>query len=286
MSLETFLTVILEAVWDTLRMLPFLFGAYLLMEWLEHRSGERMEELLARARRLGPATGALLGCVPQCGFSVAAAQLYAGRVITMGTLAAVFLSTSDEAVPLLLGDPGRAGMLLPLLGLKAAVGVLVGMAIDRALPPREDLSAGEGIHDLCEHCGCEEKGILSAALRHTGSIALFILAVGLLLGGGTALLGETRLAALLLSGNLFQPVIAALVGLVPNCAGSVLLTRLYLSGSLSFGSLAAGLLPASGVGLLVLLRQNPRPRENLTVLAILWGVGTAVGLALQLAGDL
>ena len=98
-----FLTAALDAFWDTVRMLPFLFGAYLLMEWLEHRSGERMEGVLARARRLGPAAGALLGCVPQCGFSVAAAQLYAGRVITMGTLAAVFLSTSDEAVPLLPG---------------------------------------------------------------------------------------------------------------------------------------------------------------------------------------
>lgn len=281
--METFLTATLEAAWDTLRMLPFLFGAYLLMEWLEHRSGERMEGILAQARRLGPVTGALLGCVPQCGFSVAAAQLYAGRVITMGTLAAVFLSTSDEAVPLLLGDPSRVGTLLPLLGMKAAVGVLVGLLIDRAIPAKED-SSGQGIRDLCEHCGCEEKGILSAALRHTGSIALFILAVGLLLGWGSALLGEARLASLLLSGSLFQPVIAAFVGLIPNCAGSVLLTRLYLSGSVSFGSLAAGLLPASGVGLLVLLRQNPRPRENLTILGILWGVGTAVGLALQLAG--
>lgn len=283
MPLGPFLTVTLEAAWDTLRMLPFLFGAYLLMEWLEHRSGERMEGILARARRLGPATGALLGCVPQCGFSVAAAQLYAGRVITMGTLAAVFLSTSDEAVPLLLGDPRRAGALLPLLGVKVAVGVLVGTLIDRVMPAKKT-SPGEGIRDLCDHCGCEEGSILPAALRHTGGIALFILAVNLLLGWGAALLGEQRLSALLLTGSLFQPVMAALLGLIPNCAGSVLLTRLYLSGSVSFGSLAAGLLPASGVGLMVLLRQNPRPRENLTILGILWGVGAAVGLVLQILG--
>lgn len=279
--LEAVLTVTLEAVWDTLRTLPFLFGAYLLMEWLEHRSGERMEGMLARARRLGPVTGALLGCVPQCGFSVAAAQLYAGRVITMGTLAAVFLSTSDEAVPLLLGDPSRAGALVPLLGLKVAVGVLVGSLIDRMFFAGKEPRA-EGIHDLCEHCGCEEGAILPAALRHTGGIALFILAVNLLLGWAAFLLGEERLAVLLLSGSLFQPMMAALLGLIPNCAGSVLLTRLYLSGAVSFGSLAAGLLSASGVGLMVLLRQNPRPRENLAMAGILWGVGAIVGLGLQI----
>lgn len=279
----SFLAETLDALWDTLRMLPFLFGAYLLMEWLEHRSGDRMEGMLAQARRLGPVTGALLGCVPQCGFSVAAAQLYAGRVITMGTLAAVFLSTSDEAVPLLLGDPSRAAaaVLIPLLGLKVAVGILVGSLIDRTLFAGKQPQA-EGIHDLCEHCGCEEGAILPAALRHTGSIALFILAVNLLLGWATFLLGEERLAALLLTGNLLQPMMAALLGLIPNCAGSVLLTRLYLSGAVSFGSLAAGLLSASGVGLMVLLRQNPRPGENLTVAGILWGVGAAVGLGLQM----
>ena len=213
---------------------------------------------------------------------MAAANLYAGRVITMGTLVAVFLSTSDEAVPLLLGDPSRAGALLPLLGLKVAVGALAGLAVDQVMarrPPRE-----EGIHDLCHHCHCEEGSILGAALRHTGSIFLFILAVNLALGGGVALLGEERLAALLLDGSLLQPVAAALLGLIPNCAASVLLTRLYLAGAVSFGALAAGLLSASGVGVLVLFRANPRPRENLAVLGLVWGTGGAVGLILQLLG--
>lgn len=283
MHLELFFDIFTDALLDSLKMLPFLFGAYLLMEWLEHSSGERMEGVLAKARRLGPVTGALLGCVPQCGFSVAAANLYAGRVITMGTLVAVFLSTSDEAAPLLLGEPRRAGVLLPLLGLKVAVGILVGIIVDRALAARGRTSLREGIHDLCRDCGCEEGGILPAALRHTGGIFLFVLLVNLLLGCGVALLGEERLAALLLSESLVQPVAAAFLGLIPNCAASVLLTRLYLSGAVSFGSLAAGLLSASGVGLMVLLRQNPRPRENLAVLGIVWGTGVAVGLALQLA---
>lgn len=284
--MELFIDILIDAMLDSLKMLPFLFGAYLLMEWLEHRSGEGMEKLLARARRLGPFTGALLGCVPQCGFSVAAANLYAGRVITMGTLVAVFLSTSDEAVPLLLGAPSRAGALLSLLGLKVAVGALAGMAVDRIAARRAKSrpSREEGIHDLCHHCHCEEGSILWAALRHTGSIFLFILAVNLALGGGVALLGEERLAALLLDGSLLQPVAAALLGLIPNCAASVLLTRLYLAGAVSFGALAAGLLSASGVGVLVLFRANPRPRENLAVLGLVWGTGGAVGLILQLLG--
>lgn len=280
--MELLLDIFTDALLDSLKMLPFLFGAYLLMEWLEHRSGEGMERLLAKARRLGPVTGALLGCLPQCGFSVAAANLYAGRVITMGTLVAVFLSTSDEAVPLLLGAPEKAGALAPLLALKVLVGALAGLLIDRA--PRKSSSPQEGIHELCRHCHCQEGDILSAALRHTGGIFLFILVVNLALGGGVAFLGEERLAALLLSESLLQPLAAALLGLIPNCAASVLLTRLYLTGAVSFGSLAAGLLAASGVGLLVLFRQNPRLRENLTVLGLVWGIGAAAGLLLHLLG--
>lgn len=281
--LELFSDLFLDALWDSLRMLPFLLGAYLLMEWLEHRSGERMEAALAKARRLGPVTGALLGCIPQCGFSVAAANLYAGRVITLGTLLAVLLSTSDEAVPLLLSAPEGAGVLLPLLGLKVLVGAAAGWAIDRAEPVlrRHHPPKEEGIHDLCHHCGCEEGSILPAALRHTGSSFLFLLLVNLALGWGVALLGEERLASLLLSESLLQPAAAACLGLIPNCAASVLLTRLYLAGAVSFGSLAAGLCAAAGVGLPVLFRTNPRPRENLTALGLLWGIAVVTGVVLQ-----
>ena len=162
------------------------------------------------------------------------------------------------------------------------MGALAGLLIDRA--PRKSSSPQEGIHELCRHCHCQEGDILSAALRHTGGIFLFILAVNLALGGGVAFLGEERLAALLLSESLLQPLAAALLGLIPNCAASVLLTRLYLAGAVSFGSLAAGLLAASGVGLLVLFRQNPRLRENLTVLGLVWGIGAAAGLLLHLLG--
>ena len=270
-ALELFLHLLVHALEDSLGMLPFLFAAYLLMEWLEHRSGERMEAALARARCLGPLAGALLGCVPQCGFSVAAANLYAGRIITPGALVAVFLSTSDEAVPILLGAPEKAGMILPLLGVKAALGLGAGLLVDafwrRRAPGAED--PREGVHALCEHCRCEERGILPAALRHTAGVFLFILPVNFLLGGAVELLGEERLASLLLSGSFLQPLAAALLGLIPNCAASVLLTRLYLEGALGFGSLIAGLASSAGVGLLVLWRMNPRPRENLALTGLI-----------------
>ncbi len=284
--MEALSDLFLDALLDSLRMLPFLFGAYLLMEWLEHRSGQGMETALAGARRLGPVTGALLGCVPQCGFSVVAANLYAGGIISAGTLVAVFLSTSDEAVPLLLGAPEGLTTLLPLLGLKVAAAILAGTAVDwtAALLARRRPPVEEELHRICRRCGCEEGGILSAALRHTGSVFLFILLVNLALGWGVAMLGEDRLAALLLADHPLQPFAAALVGLIPNCAVSVLLTRLYLGGAVSFASLAAGLLPASGAGLLVLLRMNPRPRENLALLAGIWAVGAGVGMALQALG--
>lgn len=284
MFLELLLHLALHALEDSLGMLPFLFGAYLLMEWLEHRSGERMEAALAKARRLGPVTGALLGCIPQCGFSVAAANLYAGRVITPGTLVAVFLSTSDEAVPMLLGAPEKAGMLFPLLGIKVVLGLGAGLLVDlcwRRLAPRES-SAQEGIHSLCDHCHCEEGSILAAALRHTAGIFLFICLVNLVLGGAVEFLGEERLASLLLSGSFLQPLAAALLGLIPNCAASVLLTRLYLEGALGFGSLIAGLASSAGVGLLVLFRANRRPKENLAITGAVWGFGALAGLLLQL----
>lgn len=286
MTLNLFLDLFLDALLDSLRIAPFLFGAYLLMEWLEHRSGEGMEAALAKARRLGPVTGALLGCVPQCGFSVAAANLYAGRVITAGTLLAVFLSTSDEAVPILLTAPEGTKVLLPLLGLKVLIGMGAGWVLDRVMLAfhKEQPSAGEGIHDLCRHCGCEEGAILPAALRHTGSSFLFLLVVNLALGWGVAMLGEERLAALLLADSLFQPAAAACLGLIPNCAASVLLTRLYLAGAVSFGALTAGLCAAAGVGLVVLFRVSPRPKENLGLLGLLWAVSTLAGMVLQAIG--
>lgn len=278
-TLDVFLDLLLDALKDSVKLLPFLFLAYLLMEAAEHHISEKMEQRLQSMGKLGPIVGALLGCVPQCGFSATASNLYAAGLVSRGTLLAVFLSTSDEAIPLMLGSEQGRKMILPLLLCKVIIGIVAGMLVDALLrrygKPRE-------LHDLCEHCGCnEESGILKPALWHTVHIFLFILALNVVLNVAIALLGQQRIASLLLSGSVLQPFAAALIGLIPNCAASVMLTQLYLAGTVSFGSCLAGLCSGAGIGLAVLLRMNRSRRENVQIIVTLYLVSALCGLALQ-----
>lgn len=270
--------IIADAVLDALKALPFLLGAYLLMEFLEHRRSRQPEML----RRLGPLGGAVLGCVPQCGFSVAAANLYAARYITPGTLLAVFLATSDEAVLILLTEPQALLEIGKLLGVKVAAAVVFGFLVDLALrsAPQPDP------HPLCEeaHCGCDGHGIVKPALRHTLRIFLFLLIVNLLLGVALEAVGEGNLSRLLLSGSVFQPFLTGLIGFIPNCAASVLLTELYLSGTLSFGSAVAGLCTGAGLGLAVLFRVNKPQKENFFLAGILYVGAVVTGSLCNLVG--
>ncbi len=271
------LDILLDALLDTLKTLPFLFGAYLLIEFLEHRAGEKLTGALQRLGPFGPAGGALLGLVPQCGFSVAAANFYAGRLITPGTLIAVFLATSDEALPILISQPGALPDLLMLLGIKLVSGTVFGIATDfvwKRLPHKDQ----HPFADLCKDCGCEEHGVLRSALIHTGKITLFLLGINLLLGGAIHFVGEERISQLLLSGSVLQTFLAALIGFLPNCASSVILTELYLSGALSFGAAVAGLCTGAGVGLAVLFKYNRRPKENLLLTGILYVCAVITGL--------
>ena len=266
---------------DTLVALPFLFLAYLLMEAAEHYSSDKMERALGRIGKAGPLVGSALGCIPQCGFSASASNLYAAGLISRGTLLAVFLATSDEAIPLLLGASEGRGQILPLLGAKVIIGVIAGFAIDLWMKkwgkPRE-------LHDLCEDCGCEEEGsgILKPALWHTTHILLYIFLLNLGLGLAIHLLGEELLSAILLKGSVLQPFVAALVGLIPNCAVSVLLTQLYLAGTVSFGSLLAGLCSGAGLGLAVLVKMNRSRRENGQIILTLYLLAALCGLAVQM----
>ena len=266
---------------DTLVALPFLFLAYLLMEAAEHYSSDKMEQALGRIGKAGPLVGAALGCIPQCGFSASASNLYAAGLISRGTLLAVFLATSDEAIPLLLGTSSGRGQILPLLIAKVLIGVVAGFAIDFCMKkwgkPRE-------LHDLCEECGCEEEGsgILKPALWHTTHILLYIFLLNLGLGLAIHLLGEELLSAILLKDSILQPFVAALVGLIPNCAVSVLLTQLYLAGTVSFGSLLAGLCAGAGLGVAVLVKMNRSRRENGQIILTLYLIAALCGLAVQL----
>lgn len=284
-----FLEIITDALLDSVKLLPFLFLAYLLIEWLERNHGQRIEAALAGGGRWGFVPGALLGCVPQCGFSTLAANLYASRVITPGALLAVFLATSDEAVPLLAAVPQLWGTLGLLLAGKVALGIAAGFVLDvplRRVLPRGLYGgyAGSAADVDCHEEHEESSGVLLAALRHTLEIFAFLLLFNLALGLLFGWVGEGRIAALLAGLGPLQPAAAALVGLVPNCAASVLLAQLYLQGAISFGSLFAGLAAGAGVGLAVLWRVNPSRKQNLFLTGLLWAAGTACGILLQLAG--
>lgn len=274
--------IILDAVLDALKTLPFLFGAYLLIEFLEHRASGKLTDALSHLGPFGPLGGALLGCVPQCGFSVAAANFYAGRLITPGTLLAVFLATSDEALLILLSRPQALGDLGRLLLVKFLAAALFGLLADLVLRRFLKPSPEAPFHDLCKDCGCEEHGIFHSALHHTLQIFLFLLAINLLLGFGIHFIGQETISRFLLSGSGFQPLLTALVGFIPNCAASVLLTELYLAGSLSFGSAVAGLCTGAGMGMAVLFRANRRLKENLCLAGVLYVAAVITGVACNL----
>lgn len=292
------LHIIEDALIDSIKLVPFLFLTYLAMEYLEHKTGEHARKLIRRPgaedtghtghRRslrslAAPVIGGLLGAVPQCGFSAAASNLYAGRVITLGTLMAIYLSTSDEMLPILVSEQAPAGMILKILAGKAVIGMAAGLAVD--LLCRKGDGNQEGIRDICEqeHCHCE-KGILRSALSHTVKIAFFILAVNLGLNLVLHYLGEDALGNLILNRPIAGPVLAGLVGLIPNCAGSVAITQLYLAGTMGLGAAMAGLLAGSGVGVLVLFRVNHDRRENLKILGLLYAIGVAAGIAMEWIG--
>lgn len=275
---------LLDALLDTLKLLPFLFLTYLLIELIEHRAEDKTIALINRAGSWGPAIGSVLGAVPQCGFAAATSNLYAGGLITRGTLLAVFLSTSDEMLPILISSNVPAGFIIKLICYKLLCGMLVGFSVDaverRFFPRRE-----KRISELCERegCGCHE-GLLRSAIFHTVKIAGFLFVTTLAIGLLVAYFGEDRLALLLTNKPLVGELLAGLVGLIPNCAASVVITQLYLEGGMSAGAMIAGLLVGAGVGMLVLFRMNKNLKENLITLAILYLSGVLLGILAGLTG--
>lgn len=280
------LDAITDAVLDALKTLPFLFAAFLIIELLEHHAGEKINRFFLRSGKAGPLAGALLGCIPQCGFSVLCANLYSGGILTLGTLIAVFVSTSDEAVILLAANPQRGGDILKLLLVKVIIALLAGYGID-LLHRKQIQQNPDKLKDICdhEHCGCHEhKGVWYPAALHTAKVFIFLLLLTILLNSAVALLGEERLAQLLLADSVWQPFLTAIFGFLPNCASSVLLTELYLEGAVSFGAVIAGLCTAAGAGLLVLFRENRNVKDNLKIIGILYIVGVVSGILLQTLG--
>ncbi|MBD5488774.1 MAG: arsenic efflux protein [Lachnospiraceae bacterium] len=274
--------IILDSFIDSVRLLPFLFVTYLIMEYLEHKTGDKMQQAIRRAGKGGPMIGGMLGIFPQCGFSAAASNLYAGRIITLGTLVAVFLSTSDEMLPIMISRNAGAAMIIKVLAVKLAVAVAAGFVIDLIFRAnKKDMQ----IEHLCEqhHCHCEN-GIWKSALHHTVEIFMYILIISLVLNLLIAWIGEETLGSIILDRPIAGTLLAGLVGLIPNCAASVAVTQLYLDGVLGAGGMLAGLLSGSGVGLLVLLKVNDDWKENLRVVGLLYAIGVASGIVIELSG--
>ncbi len=274
--------IIMDSFIDSMRLVPFLFTAYLVMEYLEHKAGNKMQQVIRRAGKGGPVIGGALGIFPQCGFSAAASNLYAGRIITLGTLMAVFLSTSDEMLPIMISENAGAGMIVKVLAVKLLVAVTAGFVIDLIFSGNKKEMQ---IEHLCEqhHCHCEN-GIWKSALHHTVEIFVYILVISLALNLLIMWIGEEALGSIILDRPVVGTLIAGLVGLIPNCAASVVITQLYLNGVLGAGGMIAGLLSGSGVGILVLLRVNDDRGENLRVIGLLYAIGVAAGIAAELSG--
>lgn len=369
--------VLEHSVSDTLYLIPFLFVTYLAMEWLEHKTGSKTQKAIRHAGAAGPVVGSLLGVVPQCGFSAMAATLYAGRVITLGTLFAVLLSTSDEMLPIFLAENVAPNTILSIMGAKVVIGMVMGFIVDAGLRlARRDKDALR-IHELCaqDKCGCDDdcatckdnpqlayqhyddglvaanpqemqrdiakelqdtegearhhhddgdgedggcnddahgahhhghddahceatpaccghdhshdsgwKGIFKSALRHTITVTLFIFVITIVLNAILEVLGEDVLAQFLAASPVLAVLGSALVGLIPNCAASVVIAQLYLEGVLGPGAMLAGLLTAAGVGLLVLVRSNRPAVQNVKIVALLYATGVFWGLVATALG--
>lgn len=282
MSLELLLDILLDGCLDSLKLVPFLFVTYLIMEYLEHKTSTRTRAVIRRAGRLGPLAGSVAGAFPQCGFSAAASNLYAGGIITTGTLIAVFLSTSDEMLPIFISESVDVGVILGILGIKIVLGMITGFLVDFLFRFKPSPIRYKEIHSMCEseHCGCEE-GIFLSAVKHTLKIFAFILLVSVALNFLIALGGEDRLADFMSERLVIGPLVAGVVGLIPNCASSVVITQLYLNHMISFGAMMSGLLVGAGVGLLVLFRTNKRWKENLSILGMLYASGVIWGIVLD-----
>lgn len=279
------ISIILDALIDSAKMLPFLYAAFFLMEFIEHHTGEKLAAFLEKTGHSalgGPSVGALLGCIPQCGFSIAASNLYAGRVIGAGTLMAVFISTSDEAIPVILAHPELLGTIWKLIAAKIAIGIAAGILFGFLVKLIFRENDDAHVEELCTDCGCDEHGIWLSSLLHTLRIFVFVLIVNLILGLVIGFAGEERVSAVLQGMGILQPFAAALIGLIPNCASSVIITELYSSGGLSFGTAVGGLCAGAGMGLAVLFKTNKNLRENLFFLGYLYLIGALSGVLINL----
>ncbi len=271
------LDVVVDTLLDLLKLFPFLFLAFLIIELIEHKLNN--DKIIKKSGKYGPFIGSILGAVPQCGFSVLATNLYITRVISLGTLISIYLATSDEMVPVLISHNVSVIFILKVVGLKVLIGMVCGFVID--LIYRK--SVNKNNYDICndEHCHCKE-GIFKSTLIHTFNTLFFILIITFLLNVLFKYVGDTFLSKLFLKNSIFGPFISSLIGLIPNCGASVLITELYLSGAISFSSLMSGLLTGSGVAILVLFKSNKDKKDNIRILLLVYFIGVLSGIIIEI----
>ncbi len=282
---ELLLDCLLDSLKDCALMLPILFLAYLLMEFIEQRAGEKLNRVVAKVGVAGPALGGLLGAVPQCGFSGAIAGFYAAGIVTLGTLMSVFLSTSDEMLPILISSRIAPGEIVKILLFKVVGGIIAGFIIDGVLRlvKRQKVTDSEHIHDFCEqeHCECEEN-IWISALKHTAKVIVLIFIVTFVINFIFEKWGADFFRGIITNIPVLGEALMALIGLIPNCSASVLITELYVEGVVSAGQLIAGLMSNAGVGLLVLFRLNKKLKENLMIVVLLYLCAVILGVLTSL----
>lgn len=282
------LEIIEETLIDAIKLLPFLFITYLIMEYIEHKMGKKTKNTIKKSGKLGPVIGSILGIFPQCGFSVSATNLYAGRVITLGTLIAVYLSTSDEMLPIFISEAVSPIIILKILGIKLIIGMIAGSLIDlivNIFKKNKQEKQNEEIGHMCEeeHCHCNENGVFKSSLKHTLNIFLFIVLITFIINVIVYFVGEETIASWILNKPIIGPMITSLIGLIPNCAASVIITNMYLENVISLGSMIAGLLTGAGVGLAVLFKTNKdnRLKENIGIVVLLYIIGVISGILID-----
>lgn len=271
--------VIKDTVIDTLKLIPFLWLTFYLIEVIEHKYQKKSQKIIKKSGKYGPILGGILGCFPQCGFSVMATNLYITKIISLGTLISIYLSTSDEMLPILLSEKSDIKTILSIIGVKVLIGIIAGIIIDLIFKKRKEHS----IQEICEHehCHCE-KSILASSIHHTLNTIIFIFItsffINILMNYGL----EQYLKNIFHTSSILTPFLSSLIGLIPNCGASIILTELYLNHILSFSSLISGLLTGSGVALLVLFKNNKNTKENLFILFLVYTIGVFSGLILTI----
>ena len=271
--------IIIDTLIDTLKLVPFLFIAFLLIELFEHKFSKKSIKVVESSGKYGPILGSILGIIPQCGFSVMATNLYVTRLITLGTLISICLSTSDEMLPILISEKAEFSLIIKILLIKLFIGMLAGFIIDKIFKVKKEKKN----YDICEeeHCHCKESIIISS-LKHTLNIVIFILLINFILNICFNYLGQDYLSKILLKDSFFGPFISSLIGLIPNCGASVMLTELYINNAINFGSLISGLLTGSGIAIMILFKTNKHFLENLKIVGILYLIGVLSGIIIEL----